>query len=101
MTAQEARAAQDEFQARGGYTYPTLRDRVYFDEMREIRDRFLRHSAPHSHVVVHGHTICDAPEDCGNRIGIDTGAYASGRLTALALEAVEGGVRERFLATGG
>ena len=37
-------------------------------------------------VVVHGHTICDDPEDCGNRIGVDTGAYISGRLTALVLE---------------
>ena len=26
------------------------------------------------------------PEDCGNRIGIDTGAFMTGRLTALVLE---------------
>jgi serine/threonine protein phosphatase 1 len=37
-------------------------------------------------VVVHGHTITDAPEDRGNRIGIDTGAFMTGRLTALVLE---------------
>jgi SAM-dependent methyltransferase len=42
MTAPEARAAQDEFQAGGGYTYPTRRDRVYYDELRHVRDRFLR-----------------------------------------------------------
>lgn len=55
-------------------------------DMLWIRDRFLRHQGPFSHVVVHGHTIFDTVEHCGNRIGIDTGAYASGRLTALVLE---------------
>jgi serine/threonine protein phosphatase 1 len=51
-----------------------------------IRERFLRHDEPFSHVVVHGHTIFDAVDDAGTRIGIDTGAYRSGRLTALVLE---------------
>ncbi len=51
-----------------------------------IRERFLRHSDPFSHVVVHGHTIFEEVEDAGHRIGIDTGAYRSGRLTALVLE---------------
>jgi serine/threonine protein phosphatase 1 len=51
-----------------------------------IRDRFLRHSGTHSHVIVHGHTIFDEVDDCGNRIGIDTGAYRTGRLTALVLD---------------
>jgi len=55
-------------------------------DLRWIREPFLSHSQPHDLVVVHGHTICDEPEDCGNRIGIDTGAYMSGRLTALRLE---------------
>lgn len=51
-----------------------------------IRERFLRHDGTFSHVVVHGHTIFDEVEDTGTRIGIDTGAYRSGRLTALVLE---------------
>lgn len=51
-----------------------------------IRERFLRHDAAFSHVVVHGHTIFDQVEDAGTRIGIDTGAYRTGRLTALVLE---------------
>jgi serine/threonine protein phosphatase 1 len=51
-----------------------------------IRERFLRHAEPHSHVVVHGHTIFDAVDVQPNRIGIDTGAFMSGRLTALVLE---------------
>jgi serine/threonine protein phosphatase 1 len=36
--------------------------------------------------VVHGHSITDEPEVSHNRIGIDTGAYMSGRLTSLGLE---------------
>jgi serine/threonine protein phosphatase 1 len=38
---------------------------------------------------VHGHTITDEVEERSNRIGIDTGAFASGRLTALGLEGAE------------
>lgn len=50
-----------------------------------IREEFLggRHRAPP--VIVHGHTISEAPELLGWRIGIDTGAFATGRLTAIAL----------------
>lgn len=55
-------------------------------DLRWIREPFLSHPEPHGAVVVHGHTISDEPQDKGNRIGIDTGAYVSGRLTALVLE---------------
>ena len=51
-----------------------------------IRDRFLSHEGPLEKVVIHGHTIFDEVMDCGNRIGIDTGAFRSGVLTALVLE---------------
>lgn len=40
-------------------------------------------------MVVHGHTIQDEPDVRSNRIGIDTGAFHSGRLTALGLEGGE------------
>ena len=61
-----------------------------------IRDEFLRSRAPlPGKVVVHGHTICDLPQDLGARINIDTGAFASGRLTCLALR----GTSRRFLMT--
>ncbi|MEM6493808.1 MAG: metallophosphoesterase family protein [Pseudomonadota bacterium] len=55
-------------------------------DMLWIRDRFLNHEGPLEKVVVHGHTIFDTVMDCGNRIGIDTGAFRSGVLTALVLE---------------
>ena len=54
--------------------------------LRWVREPFLSHKKPHEAVVVHGHTITEGVVDTGNRIGIDTGAYQSGRLTALVLE---------------
>ncbi|MBA4164992.1 MAG: serine/threonine protein phosphatase [Erythrobacter sp.] len=51
-----------------------------------IRERFLRHSGPFEKVIVHGHTIFDKVEDRGHRIGVDTGAFRSGVLSALVLE---------------
>lgn len=63
-------------------------------DLRWIREPFLSHAQPHQRVVVHGHTITERPEDRGNRIGIDTGAFMTGRLTALRLE----GDSRRFLA---
>lgn len=55
-------------------------------DLRWIREPFLDHSAAHAKIVVHGHTITEEVEMRQNRIGIDTGAYATGRLSALALE---------------
>lgn len=55
-------------------------------DMRWIREPFLSHAGSHEHVVVHGHTIVGEAEISHNRIAIDTGAYMSGRLTALVLE---------------
>ena len=55
-------------------------------ELRWIRDPFLKHKDRHSHIVVHGHTITEEIDERKNRIGIDTGAYRYGRLTALVLE---------------
>ncbi len=51
-----------------------------------IRDDFLRSSAYHGKIVIHGHTPVDEPDLRPNRINIDTGACASGRLTASVLE---------------
>lgn len=58
-------------------------------DLRWIREPFLSHGGDHGHVVVHGHTIAPEPEFLRNRIGIDTGAYLTGRLTALGLEGTE------------
>jgi serine/threonine protein phosphatase 1 len=50
-----------------------------------IREPFLSSSEWHGKMVVHGHSIEWEPQVFGNRIGIDTAAYASGRLTCLVL----------------
>ena len=55
-------------------------------DLRWIRERFLKHEDPFSHVVVHGHTIFEDVQHREHRIGIDTGAFRTGRLTALVLE---------------
>ncbi len=56
------------------------------EDLRWIRDQFLDDERDHGKVVVHGHTICDEVEIFDNRIGIDTGAYCNGQLTAIGLE---------------
>ncbi|WP_235720818.1 metallophosphoesterase [Magnetospirillum molischianum] len=56
------------------------------EDLTTIRAAFLQSKRQHEKVVVHGHTIVDSPESLHNRVAIDTGAYASGILTALALK---------------
>jgi serine/threonine protein phosphatase 1 len=51
-----------------------------------IRDEFLLSEEDFGKIVVHGHTPVREPEVLSNRINIDTGAYATGRLTCLVLE---------------
>ena len=58
-------------------------------DMRWIRDRFLDDPRDHGVIVVHGHSITAEVEERPNRVGIDTGAYASGKLTAVGLEGGE------------
>jgi serine/threonine protein phosphatase 1 len=60
-----------------------------------IREPFLSHRGSFGKIVVHGHTPVREPEIRTNRIGIDTGACFTGRLTALRLE----GESRGFLAT--
>ena len=50
---------------------------------------FLRHRDSFGKMVVHGHSITEDIDVRANRIGIDTGAFASGRLTAIGLEGEE------------
>ncbi len=55
-------------------------------DLRWIRSPFLDHGRPLAKMVVHGHTIADQLDVQPHRIGIDTGAYATGRLTAIGLQ---------------
>jgi len=58
-------------------------------DLRWIREEFLSAEDAHEKVIVYGHTITDDAVENGNRIGIDTGAYYSDKLTALALQGSE------------
>jgi serine/threonine protein phosphatase 1 len=58
-------------------------------DLRWIREPFLRDLSDHGVLVVHGHTIGEQVAELPNRIGIDTGAYKSGVLTAMAAEGSE------------
>ena len=54
-------------------------------DMMWIREPFLGSQSTEPVLVVHGHTPAPEPEIRPNRIGIDTGAFATGRLTAVRL----------------
>lgn len=60
-------------------------------DLRWIRKEFLRYDQPFEKFVIHGHTPTenDLPDVRSNRICIDTGAYATGRLTATAIKTGE------------
>lgn len=59
------------------------------EDLLWIRDGFLSSNEDHGCIVVHGHSIRPEPDIKHNRIGIDTGAYASGRLTCLRIDGDE------------
>lgn len=56
------------------------------EDMLWIREEFLNYQASHGKVIVHGHSVSENPEVHHNRIGLDTGAYASGKLTCAVFE---------------
>lgn len=65
------------------------------EDLLYIRNEFLHSDEDFGGCVVHGHTVSAAPVVRHNRIGIDTGAYATAKLTCLILE----GSEYRFLQT--
>ena len=56
------------------------------DDLLWIRDDFLTWEQPFERFVVHGHTPVNELDLRPNRINIDTGAYATGRLTCVVIE---------------
>lgn len=56
------------------------------EDLLWIRDEFLSSNAEFGRIVVHGHTIAPVPDVRRNRIGIDTGAFMSDRLTCLVVD---------------
>lgn len=66
------------------------------NDLMWIRDEFLKANGAFDVMVVHGHTPVEVPHYDHRRINVDTGAYFTGRLTAVRLtsESVS------FIATG-
>ncbi len=76
------------------FVHAGIHPKVPLDEQQDhdcrwIREPFLSHRGDLGCFVVHGHTVTSQAELRDNRIGIDTGAYQSGMLTALRLEGTE------------
>ncbi len=53
------------------------------DDLTGIRNKFLHHRSSFGFIVVHGHTPVVEVDFQSNRINIDTGAYATNRLSIL------------------
>lgn len=87
--------AGDYYFVHAGVRPGTPLDAQVEDDMIWIRDEFLTWPGDFEAVIVHGHTPVLAAEDRHNRIGIDTYAFRTGRLTAVGLE----GKSRRFLST--
>ncbi|MEO8723273.1 MAG: metallophosphoesterase family protein [Sphingobium sp.] len=73
------------------FVHAGVRPKVPLDEQDDqdllwIREAFLKSKANHGKMIVHGHSVTDEPEIKTNRIGIDTGAYRTGILTAVGIE---------------
>ena len=73
------------------FVHAGLRPRVKLKDQDEkdllwIREEFLEYQKPFELFVVHGHTPVHAPDMQTNRLNIDTGAFATGRLTCAAVE---------------
>lgn len=79
----------DYFFAHAGIRPRVPLDRQATRDLLMIRGEFLESEADHGAVVVHGHSICEQIEIRPNRIGLDTGAYRTGILSAVRLEGAE------------
>jgi serine/threonine protein phosphatase 1 len=78
--------AGDYFFAHGGARPGVPLDRQSERDLLTIRQPFLQSAKAFEKVVVHGHSIAAEVHSDHRRIGIDTGAYATGTLTAVRLE---------------
>jgi serine/threonine protein phosphatase 1 len=85
-TLKVSTAIGDYFFCHAGVRPSVALDCQNHDDLLNIREPFLSSVAEHGKLVVHGHTPAVDPEIRPNRIGIDTAAYATGRLTCLVLE---------------
>ena len=79
-------ACGDFFFAHAGVRPGVELSRQIENDLLWIRDEFLSSNEDFGKIVIHGHTPTREIEVAPNRINIDTGAFATGRLTCLAIE---------------
>ena len=77
------------------FVHAGIRPEIPLDEQDDvdlttIRSDFLDNAAKLDRLVVHGHTRSIRPSAEGRRFGIDTGAFETGRLTALRIKDRQG-----------
>lgn len=56
------------------------------EDLLWIRDDFLLHERDFEKIIVHGHTPVLEPDVRANRINLDIGAYATGKLACMVIE---------------
>jgi serine/threonine protein phosphatase 1 len=79
-------ACGDYFFAHAGVRPGVPLSQQHEQDLLWIREDFLLHEEGFGKIVIHGHTPVMEPDIRPHRINIDTGAYATGRLTCLVLE---------------
>ncbi len=79
-------SAGDYFFCHAGVRPGIAIDQQVIRDLTWIRDEFLHAATDFGKIVVHGHSVTDDVDFRANRIGVDTGAYRSGRLSCLVLE---------------
>ena len=80
----------------GGYffVHAGVRPKVKLQQQRPedmlwIREEFIGSDRFHGKIIVHGHHVTAEPVIQHNRIGLDTGAYSSGKLTCAVFEGTD------------
>lgn len=61
-------------------------ERQCIEDLARIREGFLNFAGDFGFIVVHGHTPVGAIDFLPNRINIDTGAYATNRLSVIRID---------------
>jgi serine/threonine protein phosphatase 1 len=83
---QSSFARGDFFFAHAGVRPNVELSRQQESDLLWIREEFLSSNEDFGKIIVHGHTPTHEVEIRPNRINIDTGAFATGRLTCLVIE---------------
>ena len=94
-TTELSHTSGDYFFVHAGVRPGVKLDKQKPEDLMWSRNLFIASTRNHGKLIVHGHTIVPRPEVRPNRIAIDTGAYATGRLTCVKLRDTE----RKFLTT--